>query len=51
MNQRQRKKREKQRKDARTRVLFNTGTVVHVPAKGRGSYRRRKKTEGADESE
>jgi hypothetical protein len=49
MNQRQRKKRDKRTEaKARTRVLFNTGTQVHAPSKGRGSYKRRSK---ADEDE
>ena len=28
---------------ARTVVLFNTGTRVHSPGKGKGSYRRKAK--------
>lgn len=47
MNQRQRKKRDKRTEaKVRTRVLFNTGTQVHAPDKGRGSYRRKKKADG-----
>lgn len=30
----------KQTKQARTLVLFNTGTRVHKPKKGKGSYSR-----------
>ena len=52
MNRRQRKKRDKRTEaKARTRVLFNTGTVVHAPSKGRGSYRRRKDSDGARDEE
>ena len=48
MNRRQKKKRSK-RTEARTRVLFNTGTVVHAPAKGRGSFRRKKDRTAPDD--
>jgi stalled ribosome alternative rescue factor ArfA len=30
----------KQTKQARTMVLFNTGTRIHKPKKGKGSYSR-----------
>jgi stalled ribosome alternative rescue factor ArfA len=31
----------KQTKQARTMVLFNTGTRIHKPKKGKGSYSRK----------
>lgn len=31
---------------ARTTVLFNTGTRVHKPKKGKGSYKRQNKVKG-----
>lgn len=50
MNKRLKKKRGKERAlKARTRVLFDTGTRVHAPDKGKGSYRRRRvRDDGAD---
>lgn len=32
-----------QYKQTRTRVLFNTGTRIHKPQKGKGSYKRKNK--------
>jgi stalled ribosome alternative rescue factor ArfA len=36
-------KEKRKMKGARTRVLFNTGTRVHKPKKGRGSYNRKER--------
>ncbi len=49
MNKRQRKKKKTLTQQARTRVLFDTGTRVHAPAKGKGSYRRKKAPDGGEE--
>jgi stalled ribosome alternative rescue factor ArfA len=35
----------KMKPKARTRVLFNTGTRVHKPKKGRGAYSRKERQE------